>query len=36
VFKPMEIQEQNLKTVLDHVIAWSSAMKTLRSKESKS
>jgi NAD(P)H-dependent FMN reductase len=35
-FKPVEIQEKNLKTMLDHVIAWSGVLKTLRSQEAKS
>jgi NAD(P)H-dependent FMN reductase len=30
VFKPAEIQEKNLSNVLDHVIAWSGALKVLR------
>jgi len=29
-FKPTETQEKNLNNVLDHVIAWSSALKVLR------
>jgi NAD(P)H-dependent FMN reductase len=34
VFKPTPIQEQSLNTVLDHVVAWSSALKVLRKQES--
>jgi NAD(P)H-dependent FMN reductase len=30
VFKPTEAHEKNLNTVLDHVIAWSGALKVLR------
>ena len=33
VFKPTEIQEQRLNSVLDHVIAWSGALKVLRKRE---
>ena len=33
VFKPTDKQEQNLNTVVDHVVAWSGALKTLRTKE---
>jgi NAD(P)H-dependent FMN reductase len=33
VFKPTEVQEQNLNSVLDHVIAWSGALKALRKQE---
>ena len=33
VFKPTEVQEQNLNNVLDHVIAWSGALKVLRKQE---
>jgi NAD(P)H-dependent FMN reductase len=33
-FKPTRTQEQHLNTVLDHVIAWSGALKVLRKKES--
>jgi NAD(P)H-dependent FMN reductase len=32
VFKPAAMQEQNLNTMLDHVIAWSGALRTLRDK----
>ena len=32
-FKPAEIQEKNLNTLLDHVIAWSGALKALRTQE---
>jgi NAD(P)H-dependent FMN reductase len=34
-FKPTEKQEQNLNSVLDHVIAWSGALKVLRKQESR-
>jgi NAD(P)H-dependent FMN reductase len=30
VFKPADMQEQSLNVLLDHVIAWSGALKTLR------
>ena len=30
VFKPTDIQERSLSTVLDHVIAWSGALRALR------
>ena len=30
VFKPTEMQEKHLNNVLDHVIAWSGALKALR------
>jgi NAD(P)H-dependent FMN reductase len=33
VFKPTETQERNLNSVLDHVIAWSGALKVLRKQE---
>ena len=33
VFKPQGIQEKSLNTVLDHVIAWSGALKVLRKQE---
>ena len=33
VFKPTEVQEQHLNNVLDHVIAWSGALKVLRKQE---
>jgi NAD(P)H-dependent FMN reductase len=36
VFKPTEIQEKNLNTVLDHVIAWSGALNVLRKQEGRS
>jgi NAD(P)H-dependent FMN reductase len=32
VFKPAAMQEKNLNTMLDHVIAWSGALRTLRDK----
>jgi NAD(P)H-dependent FMN reductase len=36
LFKPTEIQEKNLGNVLDHVIAWSGALKVLRKQEGQS
>jgi len=36
VFKPTELQEKNLNGVLDHVIAWSGALKVLRKREGRS
>ncbi len=36
VFKPTGKQEQNLNIVLDHVIAWSGALKVLRKQEDRS
>jgi len=36
VFKPTEIQEKQLNSVLDHVIAWSGALKVLRKQEGQS
>jgi NAD(P)H-dependent FMN reductase len=36
VFKPTEVQEKNLNGVLDHVIAWSGALKALRRQEGRS
>ena len=36
VFKPKETQEKNLHSVLDHVIAWSGALKVLRKQEGQS
>jgi NAD(P)H-dependent FMN reductase len=33
VFKPTEIQEKNLNNLLDHVVAWSGALKVLRKQE---
>jgi NAD(P)H-dependent FMN reductase len=36
VFKPTEIQEKNLNRVLDHVLAWSGALKVLRKQEGRS
>jgi NAD(P)H-dependent FMN reductase len=33
VFKPTEIQTKNLATMLDHVVAWSGALRALRDKE---
>src|SRR5450432_3974535 len=36
VFKPTETQEKNLNTLLDHVIAWSGALKVLRRLEGQS
>jgi NAD(P)H-dependent FMN reductase len=35
VFKPIDAQEKNLSTVLDHVVAWSGALRTLRTKRTK-
>jgi NAD(P)H-dependent FMN reductase len=35
-FKPTETQEKSLSTVLDHVIAWSGALKVLRKQEARS
>jgi len=35
-FKPTETQEKNLNNVLDHVIAWSSALKVLRKQQGES
>jgi NAD(P)H-dependent FMN reductase len=36
VFKPTAIQEKSLNSVLDHVIAWSGALKVLRKQEGRS
>jgi NAD(P)H-dependent FMN reductase len=36
VFKPTEAQEKSLNGVLDHVIAWSGALKVLRTQEGRS
>lgn len=36
VFKPTEQQEKSLNSVLDHVIAWSGALKVLRKQEGRS
>jgi NAD(P)H-dependent FMN reductase len=36
VFKPTETQEKSLNSVLDHVIAWSGALKVLRKEEGRS
>jgi len=36
VFKPTETQEKSLNSVLDHVIAWSGALKVLRKQEGQS
>jgi NAD(P)H-dependent FMN reductase len=36
VFKPTEVQEKHLNTVLDHVIAWSGALRGLRRQEGRS
>jgi NAD(P)H-dependent FMN reductase len=36
VFKPTEVHEKGLNTVLDHVIAWSGALKVLRKQEGQS
>jgi NAD(P)H-dependent FMN reductase len=36
VFKPTDTQEKNLNIVLDHVIAWSGALKVLRKQEGQS
>ena len=33
VFKPAEAQEKSLSILLDHVVAWSGALKTLRKQE---
>lgn len=33
LFKPAEIHEKNLSILLDHVVAWSGALKTLRKQE---
>jgi NAD(P)H-dependent FMN reductase len=33
VFKPTEMHAKNLHSLLDHVVAWSGALKTLRAKE---
>ena len=33
VFKPTAIQEASLSTVLDHVVAWSGALRALRKQE---
>jgi len=35
-FRPAETQEKNLNVVLDHLVAWSSALKVLRKKEGQS
>jgi len=35
VFSPSDIQEKSLSTVLDHVIAWSGALRVLRKQESR-
>ncbi len=32
LFTPVAMQETNLNTMLDHVIAWSDALRTLRDK----
>jgi hypothetical protein len=32
VFKPAATQEKNVNTMLDHVIAWSGALRPLRDK----
>jgi NAD(P)H-dependent FMN reductase len=36
VFKPTQLQEKSLNSVLDHVIAWSGALKVLRKQEGRS
>jgi NAD(P)H-dependent FMN reductase len=36
VFKPAAMQEKALRIMLDHVVTWSGAMKTLRTKEGRS
>jgi NAD(P)H-dependent FMN reductase len=33
VFKPTDMQEKNLNSLLDHVIAWSGALRVLRKQE---
>jgi NAD(P)H-dependent FMN reductase len=36
VFRPAETQEKSLNVVLDHLVAWSSALRVLRNKEGQS
>jgi hypothetical protein len=36
VFKPTEVQENSLNVVLDDVVAWSGALRTLRRQEGRS